>query len=93
MSNIGSRKLRPNQFWVPRIQLQFLAEDPRNFANRIEAAFYERKLTESFLRYQFYVDSMPIEGVLDIEQVSFKRVLEYIKGGIGLKTLYLFLTI
>jgi hypothetical protein len=58
----GSRKLRPNQYFVPRIQLLFLAEDPRHFAERVQAAFLERKRTETFLRYQFYIDSMPNEG-------------------------------
>jgi dynein heavy chain len=79
--------LRPNQYWIPRIQLQFLAEDPRNFADRIEAAFYERKIIENFLRYQFYVDSMPIEGVIDLDQVSFRRSLDFVRSGVGLKTL------
>lgn len=79
--------MRPNQYWIPRIQLQFLAEDPRNFADRIEAAFYERKIVENFLRYQFYVDSMPIEGVIDLDQVSFRRSLDFVRNGVGLKTL------
>lgn len=79
--------MRPNQYWIPRIQLQFLAEDPRNFADRIEAAFYERKIIENFLRYQFYVDSMPIEGVIDLDQVSFRRSLDFVRSGVGLKTL------
>lgn len=83
----GSRKLRPNQYFIPRVQLQFLAEDPRNFANRIEAAYNERKITEAYLRYQFYIDSMPNDGVIDLDQVSFKRMLEWTKSSCGLKTL------
>ena len=83
----GSRKLRPNQYWVPRIQLQFLAEDPRHFADRVEAAFLERKKTETYLRYQFYVDAMPNEGVIDLDQISFKRMLDWTKSCPGIKTL------
>lgn len=83
----GSRRQRSNQYWIPRIQLQFLAEDPRNFANRVEAAFNERKIIEAYLRYQFYIDSMPNEGVLDIDQMSFKRMLDWTKNSCGLKTL------
>ena len=45
----GTRKLRPNQYWIPRIQLQFLAEDPRLFADRVEDTFIERKKTETYL--------------------------------------------
>lgn len=83
----GSRRLRPNQYWIPRIQLHFLAEDPRNFATRIEAAFFERKLVENYLRYQFYVDCMPIDGLLDMDPVSFRRSIDFVKSGVGLKTL------
>lgn len=83
----GSRRLQANQYWVPRVQLQFMAEDPRHFADRVQAAYVERKLTESYLRYQFYIDSMPVEGLLDIDQVAFKRIIDWIKRSVGLKTL------
>jgi hypothetical protein len=86
----GSRRLRPNQYWVPRIQLQFLAEDPRQFADRVEAAFNERKMTEAFLRYQFYVDSMSNDGVMNLDQVSFEKMLSWSKNAAGLKNLYSF---
>lgn len=82
----STRTQLPNQFWIPRIQLQFLAEDPRVFANRIEAAYNERKKTEAYLRYQFYIDSMPNEGMIDLDQVSFKRMLNLTENP-GLKTL------
>lgn len=83
----GARRLRPNQYWVPRIQLQFLAEDPRIFADRIEDAFIERRKTETYLRYQFYVDSMPNEGVAELDSASFKRMLDWTRNSSGLKTL------
>ena len=83
----GTRKLRPNQYWIPRIQLQFLAEDPRLFADRVEDAFIERKKTETYLRYQFYIDSMPNDGVAELDAVSFKRMLDWTRNSSGLKTL------
>ena len=83
----GSRRLMPNQYWVPRIQLQFLAEDPRNFADRVQAAFEERRRVENYLRYQFYIDCMPNDGILDLDQVSFRRMIEWTKCSSGLKTL------
>ncbi len=83
----GTRKLRTNQYWIPRIQVQFIAEDPRQFAERVKRAYEERKMTETYLRYQFYVDSMPNEGVIELDQVSFKRMLEWTKNSSGIKSL------
>ncbi len=83
----GTRKLSSNQYWLPRIQLQFLAEDPRLFAKRVEYAHIERKKTENYLRYQFYVDAMPLDGVSQLEQVSLRRMFEWAKNNPGLKTL------
>ena len=79
--------MRQNQFWIPRIQIQFIAEDPRVFAQRVKFAFDERKRTETYLRYQFYVDSMPNEGVIELDQASFKRMLEWTKNSSGIKSL------
>lgn len=67
--------------------MQFLAEDPRHFADRVAAAFNGRKKTETHLRYHFYVDSMPNEGVIDLDQVSFKRMLDWTKASSGIKSL------
>jgi dynein heavy chain len=83
----GTRKPRGNQYWVPRLQLMFVAEDPRVFANRIESAHRERKRTENYLRYQFYVDAMPYEGVGELEQQSLKRMLDWTKNCSGLRSL------
>ena len=83
----GARRLRANQYWIPRIQLQFLAEDPRIVTHRIEDAFVERKNTETYLRYQFYIDSMPNDGVAELDVASFKRMLDWTKNSCGLKTL------
>lgn len=77
----------PTQYWVPRIQLQFIAEDPRIFAQRVEKAFNDRKLTESHLRYELYIDLMPKDGVIELDQTSFKRMLRWAKNASGLKTL------
>ncbi len=83
----GTRKLRANQYWIPRIQVQFIAEDPRRFAERVKRAYEGRKMTETYLRYQFYVDSMPNEGVIELDQVSFKRMLEWTKNSSGIRSL------
>ena len=83
----GTRKLSANQYWIPRIHLCFDAEDPRVFAKRVEDAYNDRKLTEAYLRYDFYIDNMPVDGVLELDTVSFKRMLDFTKNSCGLKTL------
>ena len=40
-----------NQYWVPRIQLMFRAEDARVFARRVADAYRLRKNTEGLIRY------------------------------------------
>ena len=83
----GTRNLRGNQYWIPRIQLQFIAEDPRVFADRVKSAYDERRRTETFLRYQFYIDSMPNDGVIELDQVAFKRMLDWTKNSSGIRSL------
>ena len=58
----------------------FSAEAPEIMASRIEEAFMKRKETESFLRYNLYVDCMPMEGVGELDQASLKRMTEWAKG-------------
>jgi dynein heavy chain len=57
--------------WVPRINLCFAAEDPFVFARRHADAHAARRRAESLLRYNLYVDSMPMEDIppLTSEQV------------------------
>lgn len=61
---------------VYRLNLLFLSEDPRVFAQRVAHAHKERKESADLLRYHLYVDSMPIDDLptLDTEQIN--RVLE-----------------
>lgn len=68
-----------NQYWVPRIRLMFRAEDPRIFANRVAEAYFSRKRTENLLRYEFYVDCMPLEGVGELDPASLKKMTETAK--------------
>lgn len=48
------------EYWVPRIRLLFLAEDPRVFVERVQFACNYRAETEALIIYNLYVDSMPI---------------------------------
>lgn len=55
-----SGPLLSNQYWVPRIRLQFCAEDPRIFAQRVQFAYRARHNTEALLLYHLSVDCMPV---------------------------------
>ncbi|XP_038005283.1 dynein heavy chain 1, axonemal [Motacilla alba alba] len=70
----GRAPLLPCQYWVPRVCLQFLAEDPQVFAERVACADSLRKKTQGLLMYHLYVDCMPTEGLDTINERSLQRV-------------------
>lgn len=49
--------------WLPRIHICFQVEDPFSFAQRVAHAHAFRRSTEAQLRYNLYVDSMPIDEI------------------------------
>ncbi|PAA45958.1 hypothetical protein BOX15_Mlig009546g7, partial [Macrostomum lignano] len=70
----------PSMYWIPRIQLYFLAEDPTIFAMRVAEAFAERQRAEAHLRYHLYLDCMPSDGLGEADKNSFNRMIEWAKG-------------
>ncbi|XP_053933024.1 dynein axonemal heavy chain 1 [Cuculus canorus] len=70
----GRALLLPCQYWVPRICLMFLAEDPRVFAQRVVSADSLRKKTQALLLYHLYVDCMPTDGLSSINEKSLGRM-------------------
>uniref|UniRef100_A0ABM5FKE2 Dynein axonemal heavy chain 1 isoform X3 n=1 Tax=Pogona vitticeps TaxID=103695 RepID=A0ABM5FKE2_9SAUR len=70
----GRTPLMPCQYWVPRVRLLFLAEDPRVFAQRVISANNLRKKTQALLLYNLYVDCMPVDGMQSIEDKSLQRM-------------------
>lgn len=62
---------------LKRIYICFDSEDPRKYAARLERAFEERVYADSIIRYEFFIDNMPLTNAdlpeLDQEQ---KRRLE-----------------
>ena len=80
----GSRPCGPGQWWVPRVRLLFLAEDPRMFADRVADAFRTRKVCEAELRYNLYIDCMPMDGVGELDQASLKRMIEWAQSAPGI---------
>ncbi|XP_070190635.1 dynein axonemal heavy chain 1-like isoform X2 [Littorina saxatilis] len=82
----GKRKDLPNQYWIPRIRMMFLAEDPRVFAERVAEAYECRRISEAELRYHLYVDCMPMDGVGELDQASLRRMLEWAQSAPGINT-------
>ncbi|XP_066265764.1 dynein axonemal heavy chain 1-like isoform X1 [Branchiostoma lanceolatum] len=74
-----TRIFMSNQYWIPRVRLMFSAEDPAVFAQRVANAVRARKLTESLIRYNLYVDCMPMDGMGEVEPESFQKMLKWAK--------------
>ncbi|XP_071943674.1 dynein axonemal heavy chain 1-like isoform X2 [Antedon mediterranea] len=72
--------IQATQYWIPRIQVMFIAEDPAVFAQTVSQAFHDRRHTEALLRYHLYVDCMPMDGVGELDSESLKRVVGWAKG-------------
>jgi hypothetical protein len=75
-------------YWVPRVQLHFLAEDPRVFADRVTKAFHDRKRTEAELRSALFIDCMPTDGIGKLDDERIKRMIELTKTSVISKTVY-----
>ena len=84
MLSIGKSLCFASQFWIPRIQLMFKAEDPRIFAERIAEAYKNRELCEAELRYHLYIDCMPMDGIGELDQSSLRRMLDWALSTPGL---------
>lgn len=66
----------PTDLWIPRIYLNFFAEEPLNFAKRLQIAIVTRHIVEESLRLCYYVECMPLNDA----PVWPKSDLEIIKG-------------
>jgi dynein heavy chain len=64
--------------WVPRLRLLFLAEDPSIFADRIANSVNERKRAESWIRFCFYVESIPVRAMPDIPEHIREAIIKII---------------
>ena len=78
-------KLSTIQFWIPRIRLLFCGEDPVVFAERVAKAYELRQETEALIRYNLYVDCMPMDGVVKLDPGSLKSMEHWAKSTRTLK--------
>jgi len=60
---------------LERINLLFDAEDPRIFAKRVAQAHSERIYADSQIRYHFYIDCMPQQGLHELDTEQQFRIL------------------
>ena len=72
-------KVSASQYWVPRIRLLFAAENPAVFAERVAKAFAMRRETEALIRYNLYVDCMPMSGLAKLDPFSLERMVSCAK--------------
>ncbi|KAM7063036.1 dynein axonemal heavy chain 1 [Molossus nigricans] len=77
VTDAGRPPLLICQYWVPRIQLLFCAEDPRVFAQRVVQAHALRKNTEALLLYNLYVDCMPSDGQRLLSEQSMSKIKQW----------------
>ncbi|KAI4880923.1 hypothetical protein NFI96_025448, partial [Prochilodus magdalenae] len=78
--------LKAGQFWVPRVRLMFLAEDPRLFAQRVQFAYNFRRTTEALLLYHLAVDCMPSwRGTPSLPPINLQHIKSFALSTPGLR--------
>jgi len=60
---------------LPRIHVNFMAEDPVTFVQRVVQAHSSRRTVEGDIRYSLYVDSMPTDEISPLETEQVNRIL------------------
>lgn len=60
--------------WLPRVHVYFRAEDPAVFVERVVAAHEKRKNAEAILRYNLYVESMPVDDYQALDDAVSERI-------------------
>ncbi|XP_076467002.1 dynein axonemal heavy chain 1-like [Babylonia areolata] len=79
------RVLLPQETWIPRIRVRFLSEDPWRFAKRVAEAYESRQACEAGLRYNLYVDCMPMDDIEDVAEDSFQKMEHFAMTTPGLR--------
>ena len=80
LDSAGHFSLLDTQYWIPRIQMMFLAEDPIVFAKRVAQAYHDRDAVEANIRYNLYLDCMPVDGLVEMSQVSLNNITHLAKN-------------
>ncbi|XP_060531534.1 dynein axonemal heavy chain 1-like [Cylas formicarius] len=67
-------------FWLPRIYFMFKAEDPMHYGMRLKAALDLRRIAEETIRYEFFVDNMPLIGIPTMEENIVKQMMGLVES-------------
>lgn len=59
---------------ITRINFCLDAEDPRKFMKRVEMAYKERMFYDSLIRYNYYIDNMPMQDLNELDSEQKKRL-------------------
>nr|CAI5840362.1 unnamed protein product [Callosobruchus analis] len=70
-------------FEVPRLYVMFKAEDPMNFAERVKAAIKLRYDSENLIRFEFFLDCMPLEATPPMAENLMNKITELTSNSIG----------
>ena len=61
---------------LSRINLLYNSEDPRIFAQRVAQAHSERIYADSQIRYNFFIDFMPVQELADLDTEQKARIMK-----------------
>jgi dynein heavy chain len=60
---------------LPRIYILFDEEDPRRFVKRFKHAYENRVYADSLIKYNYYVENMPIHEIPELDHEKINRIL------------------
>lgn len=60
---------------LPRIHVLFDAEDPRHFVSRFKHAYTTRIYADSLIKYNYYIENMPIHEIPELDHMKINRIL------------------
>ncbi|KAG7197921.1 hypothetical protein KM043_016158 [Ampulex compressa] len=63
------------KYLLPRIYIRFFAEDPTIFAKRVRAALEHRQYAQSSIKYNLYLDCMPMDGIPVLQESIMESII------------------
>ncbi|ODM98022.1 Dynein heavy chain 1, axonemal [Orchesella cincta] len=72
--------------WVSKVYLCFDAEDPNKHGLRIKDAIKRRIEMENVMRYNLYVDCLPMYDFPTLEESAFEKIIQKVKTTSNIKT-------
>ena len=60
---------------LPRIYIMFDDEDPKKFIKRFKHAYQTRIFADSLIKYNYYIENMPIHEIPELDHEKINRIL------------------